>query len=69
MSDLIGRWRRFEATLHEKGLGWGLHYAPRHLRWARRKAHPHGGELAHLLPEDYRAFVAEVGYPVVGFHY
>lgn len=69
IDSLVARWRQFEKTLAERDLSWGLHYAPAHLRWARRAGHPRGAELGHLLPDDYRAFVAAVGYPVVGFSY
>jgi len=67
--SVVDRWRAFERALHAKDLAWALHYAPPHLRWARRKRHPRGAELDHLLPPDYRAFVAEVGFPVIGFRY
>lgn len=69
MTDLVTRWRDLERTLHDKGLSWGLHYAPAQLRHARSAEHPYGAELDHLLPADYQTFVAEVGYPVIGFHY
>ena len=52
-----------------KGLGWALVYAPADLRYPRMATHPHGARLDHLLPADYRAFVKEVGYPVLGFSY
>lgn len=69
MIDLVSRWRGLERTLRDKGLGWGLRYAPAQLRHARSAEHPYGAELDHLLPADYRAFLAEVGYPVIGFRY
>ena len=67
--DIAARWREFENTLHAKGLDWGLHHAPAQLRHARSTGHPRGARVEHLLPADYRAFVSEVGYPVVGFRY
>jgi hypothetical protein len=66
---LVKRWRELEHALRAKDLGWGLHYAPADLRWARRADHPRGAEVTHLLPDDYRAFVSAVGYPVLGFCY
>ncbi len=69
MIDVVNRWREFETSLQERGLAWGLHYAPAHLRYARPVGHRNGATLDHLLPADYRAFVAAVGYPVVGFRY
>ena len=67
--DIVARWREFESALHERGLGWALHYAPADLRWARSAEHCRGARVDHLLPPDYLAFVAEVGYPVIGLHY
>jgi hypothetical protein len=67
--DAVTLWRSFEAALRERGLGWALHYAPARLRHARDADHPRGASLDHLLPLDYRAFVAEVGYPVLGYGY
>ncbi|MEU4507611.1 hypothetical protein [Streptomyces sp. NPDC024089] len=55
--------------MEAKGLGCALEYAPAELRWARSADHPYGARLDHLLPADYRAFVKEVGYPVLGFKY
>ncbi|MFH9655600.1 hypothetical protein ACH4MT_32500 [Streptomyces anulatus] len=69
MTEAVSRWREFEAALEAKGLGWALEYAPADLRWARSTDHPYGARLDHLLPADYRAFVKEVGYPVLGFEY
>lgn len=69
MIDIAARWREFENTLHAKGLDWGLHHAPAQLRHARSTGHPRGARVEHLLPADYRAFVSEMGYPVVGFRY
>ncbi|MFI2720757.1 WG repeat-containing protein [Streptomyces collinus] len=69
MMVIVSRWREFEQTLHAKGLGWALGYAPADLRWPRVATHPLGARLDHLLPADYRAFVKEVGYPVLGFSY
>lgn len=69
MTDLVARFRRFEQQLAAKDLGWTLHHAPPHLRWARRFGHPRGAALDHLLPADYRAFVAAAGYPAIGFCY
>lgn len=69
MHEAIERWRTFESRMKERGLGFGLHYAPPHLRHARTLDAPRGATLDHLLPDDYRAFVAEVGYPMIGFHY
>jgi hypothetical protein len=65
--ELIERWRAFERRLTDKGLGWALHHAPAQLRQARLANHPRGAAVDHLLPADYRAFVAAVGYPVIGF--
>ncbi|MBB1246136.1 WG repeat-containing protein [Streptomyces durbertensis] len=67
MTDIVSRWREFEETLGKNGFGWALEYAPADLRWARTASHPHGARLDHLLPADYRTFVQEVGYPVLGF--
>ncbi|MBG0825863.1 hypothetical protein HS048_34845 [Planomonospora sp. ID91781] len=69
MIDIIGRWRAFEKTLRDRELDWGLHFAPEQLRYARSAEHPRGAGVDHLLPADYRAFVSEVGYPVIGFGY
>ncbi|MEU1573378.1 WG repeat-containing protein [Streptomyces collinus] len=69
MTDIVARWREFEQTLRAKGLGWALEYAPADLRYPRMATHPLGARLDHLLPADYRAFVKEVGYPVLGFSY
>ncbi|MGW2084803.1 hypothetical protein [Streptomyces sp. NPDC001880] len=69
MSEAVARWREFEKSLHSKGLAWALEYAPADLRWARSADHPHGARVEHLLPVDYLAFVAEAGYPVLGFDY
>ncbi|MFE2937180.1 hypothetical protein [Streptomyces sp. NPDC059278] len=69
MAEAVSRWREFEAALEAKGLGWALEYAPADLRWARSAHNPYGARLDHLLPADYRAFVKEVGYPVLGFKY
>ncbi|GAA0897157.1 hypothetical protein GCM10009557_71620 [Virgisporangium ochraceum] len=69
VTDAVTRWRQFERTVVERGLGRGLGYAPRQLRYARSVEHRHGADVSHLLPADYRAFVAEVGYPVLGFGY
>ncbi|AXE82118.1 hypothetical protein C5746_40410 [Streptomyces atratus] len=66
-TDAVARWREFERLLVGRGLGWGLHYAPAQLRYARAVEHPRGADLEHLLPADYRAFVAEVGYPVLNY--
>lgn len=66
---IVDRWREFEAMLNARGLGWGLHYAPADLRWARSHEHAFGVRLDQLLPADYRAFVATVGYPVLGYQY
>lgn len=63
------RWRKFEKLLKQKKLDWGLHYAPAHLRHARTKEHFRGTDLGDLLPKAYREFVADVGYPVLGFRY
>ncbi|MEU2673124.1 SMI1/KNR4 family protein [Streptomyces sp. NPDC007164] len=63
----VARWREFERLLVGRGLGWGLHYAPAQLRYARTVEHPRGADLEHLLPVDYRAFVAEVGYPMLDY--
>jgi hypothetical protein len=63
--DAVTRWRAFERLLVDRGLGWGLRYLPAQLRYARDGEHPYGADLGHLLPADYRAFVAEVGYPVL----
>ena len=60
----IDRWREFEAWLRARELQWTVNYAPADLRWARRAHHPLGSRYEHLLPADYRAFVAAVGYPV-----
>lgn len=68
MSETEQRWRAFEKQLTATGLRWALHYAPAHLRWTRHKRHPRGASFS-ALPDDYRAFVAAVGYPVVGFGY
>lgn len=67
--DVVGRWRELERVVRDRELGWGLHHAPADLRYARAEEHALGGRVDHLLPADYRAFVAEVGYPVVGFGY
>ena len=64
----IDRWREFEAWLRARGLEWTVNYAPADLRWARSARHPLGSRYEHLLPADYRAFVAAVGYPVFS-HY
>ncbi|WP_236242177.1 WG repeat-containing protein [Streptomyces sp. CC228A] len=69
MTDIVSRWRQFEQMLQAKGLGWALDYAPADLRRSRMATHPHGARLDHLLPADYRTFVKEVGYPVLGFSY
>jgi hypothetical protein len=69
MNVAIERWRRFESRMKQGGFGFGLHYAPAHLRQARTLDAPLGASLDHLLPDDYRTFVAEVGYPVIGFYY
>ncbi|MFE7046676.1 hypothetical protein ACFU9X_47220 [Streptomyces atratus] len=69
MAEAVSRWREFEAALEAKGLGWALEYAPADLREARSAHNPYGARLDHLLPADYRAFVKEVGYPVLGFKY
>ncbi|MEW2634478.1 hypothetical protein AB0903_23275 [Streptomyces sp. NPDC048389] len=69
MTDIVSRWREFEHTLQAKGFGWALDHAPADLRWPRSATHPRGARLDHLLPADYRAFVKEVGYPVLGFSY
>lgn len=63
----MARWRQFERLLVGKGLGGALRYAPAQLRYARDAEHPHGAELEHLLPADYRTFVAEIGYPVLSY--
>ncbi|GGK98649.1 hypothetical protein Ppa06_66870 [Planomonospora parontospora subsp. parontospora] len=69
MIDIIGRWRAFEKTLRDREFDWGSHFAPAQLRYARSAEHPRGAGVDHLLPADYRAFVSEVGYPVIGFGY
>jgi hypothetical protein len=69
MIDALGLWRGLERAAGDRGLEWGVNYAPAQLRYARTADHPHGARLEHLLPADYRAFVAELGYPVVGFKY
>lgn len=65
----MGRWRELENAVQERGLDWGLNHAPADLRYARSNEHARGARLDHLLPAEYRAFVAEVGYPVLGFEY
>ncbi|AXE76123.1 WG repeat-containing protein [Streptomyces atratus] len=67
MTEIVSRWREFEKMLAAEGFGWALAYAPADLRHARSADHPHGARLDHLLSADYRAFVAEIGYPVIGF--
>ncbi|WP_371097630.1 SMI1/KNR4 family protein [Streptomyces sanglieri] len=67
-TDAVARWREFERLLVGRGLGWGLHYSPAQLRYARTVEHPRGADLEHLLPADYRAFVAEVGYPMLDYY-
>lgn len=64
---IVDRWRAFEQLLSDKKLSHTLHYAPKTLRHARSVDHPRGAQLETLLPEGYRRFVAEVGYPVLGF--
>lgn len=66
---LVQRWRAFEALLQKRGLGWAVHRAPAALRFARSRDTARGAKVADLLPADYRAFVAAVGYPVFGFGY
>ncbi|MCW6006250.1 hypothetical protein K1W54_16945 [Micromonospora sp. CPCC 205371] len=65
--DVVARWRQFERLLGERGLDWALRSAPAQLRYARDAEHPHGAELEHLLPADYRTFAAEIGYPVLSY--
>ncbi|WP_406500050.1 SMI1/KNR4 family protein [Streptomyces sp. NBC_00846] len=65
--NAVARWREFERLLVGRGLGWGLCYTPAQLRYVRSVEHPQGADLEHLLPADYRAFVAEVGYPVLNY--
>jgi hypothetical protein len=66
VTDIVSRWREFEARLRVQGLERALNYVPADLRWARDSEHPRGARLDHLLPEDYRTFVAKVGYPMIG---
>jgi hypothetical protein len=65
----IVAWRNLERTLTARGLAWAFHRLPVNLQVARTPEFPLGIQLEHLLPQDYRAFVHEVGYPVVGFSY
>ncbi|MBL8922701.1 MAG: hypothetical protein JNJ54_27885 [Myxococcaceae bacterium] len=65
----IRAWTSLERRLSSLGLSWAFHRLPKHLQVARSPDFPHGVEVEHLLPDDYRAFVAQVGYPVVGFSY
>lgn len=69
VTDVLRLWRELERVVEERKLDWGLDYAPAQLRYARSSRHAYGARLNHLLPDDYQAFVAEVGYPVVGFEY
>ncbi len=48
-------------------MDWAVHYAPAQLRYARHPDHEHGAAVTHLLPDDYQAFVAQVGYPVFAY--
>jgi len=66
---LAAQWRDLELLLEQRGLGWAVHRAPPTLRVARSADHPFGARWSHLVPDDYRAFVAAVGYPVLGFRY
>ncbi|HEV2638764.1 MAG TPA: hypothetical protein VGX23_26690 [Actinocrinis sp.] len=52
-TEIVSRWRAFEATVRDRGLDWALHYAPAGLRWARTTHHLRGEHVDHLLPADY----------------
>lgn len=69
MIEPVRRWRAFERVAHDLGLGWGIGRAQAWFRYARPAAHPFGARFGHLLPAAYREFVAEVGYPMVGYGY
>lgn len=66
---LVERWRAFEKLVGQRKLDWALHYAPPALRFARDTDNPRGAAVAQLLPDDYRGFVEEVGYPIFGLSY
>lgn len=63
-NKLVRAWRGLEALLHERGLGFALHYAPRTLKWD--KPPKWAASADELLPSYYLAFVKEVGYPMLG---
>lgn len=68
-SDLVTAWRDLERLLESRSLGWALHYLPAQLRVTRSRSNIRGTRYDHLLPGSYKHFVAEVGYPVLGFGY
>ncbi len=60
-------WSDFIEELNARDLGWIVNYAPADLPGCGTPFSP--SIVKHLLPEDYLTFVAEVGYPMVGFSY
>ncbi len=64
-TPLVRAWRDLEQLLNSRGVEWALHYAPADLAWER--APKWASSIDAFLPADYRAFVAAVGYPMLGF--
>jgi hypothetical protein len=69
MPTLAERWLALEQKIAARGIDWAVSRAPADLRVARRARHPHGSRWEHLVPADYREFIAAVGYPILGFRY
>jgi hypothetical protein len=65
--DPVTRWKRFEESMRSNDLGWSIHYAARHLEPLEAPWEP--AQVEHLIPEDFRAFEKEIGYPMVGVRY
>jgi hypothetical protein len=63
---LARKFRALEAVLHERGLGWAIHYAPRRASWPDGRVPARGKTAAAHLPASYQAVVSEIGYPMIG---
>jgi hypothetical protein len=65
MSSSITAWKQFKKLIAARDLAWIAQDVPADL--AFEKAPAWAKQVHALLPDDYRRFVAEVGYPMVGF--
>lgn len=63
---LAKQFRELEALIHDRGLGWALHFASPTLKWPDGRLPARAKTVSAHLPAAYTAFVSEVGYPMFG---